>query len=106
MPSKAKSRILSEVHETAQGLHRVGGISDQEMREFDALCLEPVPSYDADTIRKLRKRLDVSQVMLASVLNTSVSTVQKWEVGAKKPGGPSNKLLFLLDRKGLDALLP
>ena len=103
---KYKSRICEAVHETASDMHCGGCITDAEMREFDALCLEPVPSYDADTIRKLRKRLDVSQVMLASVLNTSVSTVQKWDVGAKKPGGPSNKLLFLLDRKGLDALLP
>ena len=62
---KYKSRICEAVHETASDMHCGGCITDAEMREFDALCLEPVPSYDADTIRKLRKRLDVSQVMLA-----------------------------------------
>ena len=31
--------------------------------------------------------------------------VQQWEQWAKKPGGPSCKLLHLLDRKGLSALL-
>ena len=39
------------------------------------------------------------------MLNTSVSTVQKWEIGDKRPSGPSLKLLTLIDRKGLDAVL-
>jgi len=43
--------------------------------------------------------------VLAAVLNTSVSTVQKWEVGDKKPSGPSLKLLSLIERKGLNAVL-
>ena len=43
--------------------------------------------------------------MLASVLNTSTSTVRKWEVGDKRPSGPSQKLLDILERKGLEAVL-
>ena len=42
--------------------------------------------------------------MLAAALNTSVSTVRKWEVGDKKPSGPSLKLLSLIERKGLEAV--
>lgn len=103
---KYKSRICEAVHETASDLHRAGCIDDAAMGRFDALCMDPVPPYDSESIRALRKRFDLSQIMLASVLNTSVSTVQKWEVGAKKPGGPSSKLLFLLERKGLDGLTP
>jgi putative transcriptional regulator len=34
----------------------------------------------------------------------SVSTVQKWEIGEKKPSGPALKLLDLVQRKGLKAL--
>jgi putative transcriptional regulator len=44
-------------------------------------------------------------MVLASLLNTSASTVRKWEIGEKQPSGPSLKLINLLDRKGLDALL-
>ena len=40
-----------------------------------------------------------------SVLNTSTSTVRKWEVGDKRPSGPSQKLLDILERKGLEAVL-
>jgi putative transcriptional regulator len=37
-------------------------------------------------------------------MNTSPSTVQKWEQGKKQPNGPSLKLLNIVDQKGLDAL--
>jgi putative transcriptional regulator len=42
--------------------------------------------------------------VFAAYLNTSVSTVQKWEIGEKKPSGPALKLLDIVDRKGLKAL--
>jgi putative transcriptional regulator len=47
----------------------------------------------------------VSQAVFAAVLNTSLSTVQKWEVGDKKPSGPSLKMLNLIERKGLQAVI-
>jgi putative transcriptional regulator len=47
----------------------------------------------------------VSQAVFAAILNTSISTIQKWELGDKKPSGPSLKLLSLLERKGLEAVL-
>ena len=42
--------------------------------------------------------------MFAAYLNTSVSTVQKWEIGEKKPSGPALRLLDIVDRKGVKAL--
>jgi putative transcriptional regulator len=100
-----KSRILDAVHETARDLHDLGFIDKRAMRRYDALCLEPIPAYSADEIRSLRERYRISQAVLATILNTSLSTVQKWEIGEKQPGGPSLKLLNILDRKGLDALI-
>lgn len=102
---KAKSRILEAVHETAGDLHRLGFIDKRKMQKYDALCMEPVPEYDAEKIRALRKNLHLSQAVLAAVLNTSLSTVRKWEIGDKKPSGPSLKLLDLIERKGLEAVL-
>lgn len=103
--TKAKSRIFEAVHETAVDLHRLGFIDKRKMQKFDALCLKPVPEYDSEKIRALRESLKLSQAVLAAVLNTSLSTVRKWEVGEKHPSGPSLKLLNLLDRKGLEAVL-
>ena len=102
---KRDDRILEAVHETARDLHRLGFIDKRKMRKFDALCLAPVHEYDAEKVRALRERLHLSQAMLASVLDTSISTVRKWEVGDKKPSGPSQKLLDLIERKGLEAVL-
>ncbi len=107
MNSKArkKSRILAEVHETASGLHSIGLISKRRMQEFDALCDLSVPEMSPNQIRKLREDAQVSQAVFAAILNTSVSAVQKWEIGDKKPGGPSLKLLSLIQRKGIEAVL-
>jgi putative transcriptional regulator len=103
--TRAKRSILAAVRETASDLHRLGFIDKRKMERFDALCLAPMPTYSAAKIRKLRTSLNISQTVLASVLNTSVSTVRKWEQGEKHPGGPSLKLLNLLDRKGIGAVL-
>jgi putative transcriptional regulator len=75
------------------------------MHKYNLLCLQPIPDYDSKKIRKLRSQLHLSQSVLAAVLNTSLSTVQKWEIGEKHPSGSSLKLLNLLERKGLEAVL-
>ena len=103
--TKAKSRIFEAVHETASDLHRLGFIDKRKMNKFDVLCLDPIPAYDSKKIRALRDHLQLSQAVLAAVLNISLSTVRKWEVGDKHPSGPSLKLLSLLERKGLEAVL-
>ncbi len=102
---KPTSRVLKTVHETAIDLHEAGLIDIRRMREYDALCLAPVPAYSSKKIRALRTRHKLSQAVLAVVLNTSLSTVRQWEIGEKHPSGPSLKLLNLLERKGLDVLI-
>ncbi|MBO4317464.1 MAG: helix-turn-helix domain-containing protein [Mailhella sp.] len=100
------SRILDEMHGTAQDLFAGGFIDKRRMDEHEALFrAHRVPQYSADTIKGLRQRLNISQSVLAAVINTSAATVRAWEAGSKKPGGPSCKLLDLLERKGLEALL-
>ncbi len=96
--------ILDVIHETAQGLHEAGVMEAKTMREFDALCLPPVQVYSAEQIKHIRLRNQASQAVFAAYLNTSPSTVQKWECGQKKPNGPSLKLLNLVDQKGLEVL--
>lgn len=100
-----KSRLMDEMHETARGLHDAGLISKRRMSEFDALANLDVKEMPPAQIKWLREKAHVSQAVFAAVLNTSVSTVQKWEIGDKKPSGPSLKLLSLIQRKGLEAVL-
>lgn len=101
---KAKSRILESVRRTAEGLHKTGLIDVRRMREYDALCLPPVPQYSPAKIKSIRARHRLSQAVMAAALNASLSTVRQWEIGDKKPSGPAAKLLSVLDRKGLAAL--
>jgi len=63
-----------------------------------------VKKLSAVQIKRLRTRNKASQAVFAAYLNTSPSTVQKWEQGQKKPNGPSLKLLNLVQNKGLEAL--
>ncbi len=100
-----KSRILKEVYNTAKGLHRIGAISTVTMREYDKLCLSPIHELSSKEIKKLREREKVSQAIFAALLNTSVSTVQKWEIGKKRPSGIALKLLNIVEKKGLDGIV-
>ena len=102
--SSHTSPILDAVHETASGLYRAGVMDQVTMREFDRLCVPPVEPLKPDEIRQIREDAQVSQAVFARLLNTSVSTVQKWEIGQKKPSGTALKLLRLVQKRGADIL--
>lgn len=101
---KTKSSILAAVHETAQGLHKAGVMDQITLREFDQLCLLPVEPLQPEQIKHIRESTRVSQAVFARLLNTSLSTVQKWEIGQKKPTGTALKLLHLVQQRGLEAV--
>jgi putative transcriptional regulator len=46
----------------------------------------------------------ISQPVFARYLNTSESTVQKWESGSKQPSGMALKLLAVVQKHGLGVL--
>ena len=100
----ANKRLREEMFETARGLYDLGAIDAETLRGFDASKLPPVKLYRPTDIKHLRLRAKASQAVFAAYLNTSVSTVQKWEIGAKKPSGLALKLLNIVDRKGLQEL--
>ncbi|EIC19437.1 helix-turn-helix domain-containing protein [Thiorhodovibrio frisius] len=103
--ARGKTPLLDAIHETAGDLHRLSLISDTEMQQYNALCLTPVSDFDGDKIRLLRDRYQLSQTVLASLLNTSPATVRRWEADNQHPNGSAQKLLDLLERKGLETLL-
>jgi len=75
------------------------------LREFDRLCLPPVEPLQPEEIKRIRETARISQAVFAALLNTSVSTVQKWEIGQKRPTGTALKLLHLVEKRGLDILV-
>lgn len=99
-----KSEAFEAIHSAAQGLYRAGTIDKATMREFDESCLTPAASLKPTQIKKIRLSNHVSQPVFARYLNTSPSTVQKWETGAKQPSGMALKLLNVVKKHGLDVL--
>ena len=105
MAKKYKSEIMFSVHEMMEGLHERGSIDKITMREFDVMCLEQNPVFAPDDIKALREAECVSQPVFARYLNVSKNLVSEWERGTKKPSGPSLRLLSLVKRKGLEAIV-
>jgi putative transcriptional regulator len=102
---KKNSRIIEEMQETFADLKKSGVINKKQMAEFDALKNLEVKAFQPKVIKQLRTKERLSQAVFAAVLNTSTSTIQKWETGEKKPSGPSLKLLSILKNKGIEALI-
>jgi len=100
----ANRRLRKELLETARGLYELGVVDGKTMRQFESLRVEAPKAYSAYEIKQLRLKERASQAVFAAYLNTSVSTVQKWEIGEKRPSGPALKLLDLVERKGLRIL--
>lgn len=103
--SRYKSDAYASIHASAQALVKVGAISKTTLREFDEACLASMPeSIKPELIKKIREQNHVSQPIFARYLNTSESTVQKWETGAKSPSGMALKLLTVVQKHGLNVL--
>jgi putative transcriptional regulator len=101
---KFKSGAFEAIHSSATALFEVGAISKTTMRSFDAASLAAPSPIKPHEIKRLRERFRVSQPVFARYLNTSESTIEKWEIGAKKPSGMALKLLAVVRKHGLSML--
>ncbi|MBU1086963.1 MAG: transcriptional regulator [Candidatus Omnitrophica bacterium] len=76
----------------------------ESMRKFDELKYPRPRRYRASDIKKIRGQLEVSQAVLAYILNVRKTTLQKWELGINTPNGSSARLLQLMEQKGKEVL--
>ena len=102
---KYKSDVFEAVHSNVSGMYRAGTVDKATMRHFDETCLVAAPPLAPADIKRLRESHHVSQPVFARYLNTSESTVEKWEAGTKKPSGLALKLLAVVQKHGLDVLV-
>ena len=102
--STFKSDALAAIHASATALRKIGAIDQTTMREFDASYLVAPEAQAPQQIKSIREQAHVSQPVFARYLNTSESTVQKWESGNKQPSGMALKLLAMVKKHGLGAL--
>ena len=60
-------------------------------------------SWDATTVRKLRRHLALTQERLAEELGVRQQTVSEWETGLYRPRGASERLLTIVaERAGFE----
>ena len=97
--------ISEVVHEDAKTDHRLGLISDEDMRWYDLSCLSNFKSLPAREIKCARTGNKMSRGLFANCLQVSKRTLQKWEQGKAKPGGAALCLLHLaINKKSLPHL--
>lgn len=58
----------------------------------------PITNED---VRRIRKRLDMTQHQFAAALGLTQETVSRLETGKQEPGGPLVRLLEMIDHFGL-----
>lgn len=80
MKRLAKSRLMEAIHETAKGLYAGGAIDKVTMSQYDLLCLKPAETYDSERIKTLPRTIE------------------------PEPSGAAQKLMTLLDHKGLEGV--
>jgi putative transcriptional regulator len=88
---------------------KVDSISDEELDEIvrndpddvyltEAELAAAVPIYPVD-LKKLRRRLGLTQVSFAARFGFSLGTLRNWERGRRRPDGPAQILLQVIDRE-------
>ena len=101
--NKRNHDIYNLVHEGLEDLQSVGidtTISLRRLEKMKASYSKP-PKYTAGDVVRIRKKLNVSQGVLARIIASSKSTVQKWELGLNHPSQAYCKLLQLAETKGI-----
>lgn len=96
---------MAALHDMMEGFYAIGAIDKKTMREFDESCLIAAPILKPEEIKAIRESEAVSQPVFARYLNVSKNLVSEWERGIKRPGGPALRLLSIVSRKGLEAIV-
>lgn len=98
-------KMLEAALETARDLHIAGVMKKTTLRQIEEICLPPRREFNSEDIKRIRLANNMSQAVFAQYLCVGKSTIQQWEQGQKKPIGSAARLLDVIDRKGLEALV-
>ena len=110
-PDADPESIDSVLLETARDMLEAGlmdhaGYEKITMRHLkNNLAIGEIQAISAGQIRAMRERARMSQGVFAQVLNISPGYVSQLERGLKQPEGATLKLLSMIQRKGIEALL-
>jgi putative transcriptional regulator len=108
--AKKPGRLDRELEEMGRALHRLGGLSDDEfakitLRDVTLEKLDRTGPPSPREIVAIREGARMNQAVFARLLDVSTGTLSKWERGELKPRGPAGRLLRIIRRKGIEAVL-
>ena len=96
---------LDRMQKMAARFHKTGTVDQLTMRKINALCLDDDLQMSAERIKAIREKENISQGVLARLLNMSSESVKKWEQGKTKPQGAAARLLSIIDHNGIQAII-
>ena len=62
------------------------------------LSIDPVRVLRGTEIKKIRRSLDMTQVLFADLMGVSLKTVEAWEGEKNIPNGPARRLLSMIEK--------
>lgn len=99
------SSLQETINDLAQGLHKADIIDIKTLRELTEDELPVLVEYTGAEIQQLRKRQRLSQSVFAKYLNISPAMIRSLEQGQRHAHGAILKLLNIIDRHGIGALI-
>jgi len=97
--------IQETINDLAQGLHKANVIDIKTLRDLTEDELPVLVEYTGEEIQLLRKRQRLSQSVFAKYLNISPAMIRSLEQGQRHAHGAILKLLNIIDRHGITALI-
>lgn len=99
-----KRGAFEAIHAAATALHNDFLITNKTMQQFNAVCIGKSKTLKPQDIKKIRKGMNVSRTLFSECLNVSRATVAQWERGEKYPTGAALRLLFVVEKHGIQVL--
>jgi len=99
------SNIQNTIDDIAHGLHRANIIDQKTLRDLTDEDIPVLIEYTGEDIHQLRKRQKLSQSVFAKYLNVSPSMIRSLEQGKRHAHGAILKLLNIVERHGISALI-
>lgn len=106
---KAKNKTIKTIRSSKEITHSIIEGLEQSLRyakygdynsvRIKIIGLSNTPVYKGTEIKKIRKKVRLTQLLFAKSLGVSVKTVEAWESERNIPQGPAQKILFILDKK-------
>jgi putative transcriptional regulator len=97
--------IKDTIDDLAKGLHKTGLIDKRTLNDLIEDEQPSVTEYTGEEIQQIRKRQKLSQAVFAMYLNISPATIRSLEQGKRHAHGAILKLLNIVDRHGIQALI-